>query len=169
MGTVLKAVSFFYSCTFLATAPWEGMDYGAPAGTEVLESVCTNILLTGERALRFSCGHERLDFLSYDAKENIFRCYEIKVTMEDLRSDAKLSWCGHYNYLVISKVLYLQKPLDWWKKQVPDFVGIIVAYPEEETKKAIKKAKKIEIDKGQEEMLKRSLIRSLFYKKVHML
>ena len=48
-------------------------------------------------------------------------------------------------------------------------MGIIVAYPEEETKKAIKKAKKIEIDKGQEEMLKRSLIRSLFYKKVHML
>ena len=68
--------------------------------------------------------------------------------MEDLRSDAKLSWCGHYNYLVISKDLYSQKPLEWWKKQVPDFVGIIVAYPKEETKKAIKKAKKIEIDKG---------------------
>ena len=43
MGTVLKAVSFFYNCTFLATAPWEGIDYGAPTGIEVLDSECTNI------------------------------------------------------------------------------------------------------------------------------
>ena len=142
MGTVLKAVSFFIAVPFWLLPLGRGWITALRLELK-FESVCTNILLTGERALRFSCGHERLDFLSYDAKENIFRCYEIKVTMEDLRSDAKLSWCGHYNYLVISKVLYLQKPLDWWKKQVPDFVGIIVAYPEEETKKAIKKVKKI--------------------------
>ena len=39
--------------------------------------------------------------------KDLFRCYEIKVTMQDFRSKAKKSWYGNYNYLVISSKLYM--------------------------------------------------------------
>lgn len=35
---------------------------------------------------------EIVDFLSYNAKSEQFRCYEIKVSMQDLHSKAKKSW-----------------------------------------------------------------------------
>ncbi|EJD5740587.1 hypothetical protein M2L27_000792 [Staphylococcus pseudintermedius] len=50
-------------------------------------------------------GREIVDFLTYDSK-NVFRAYEIKVTKEDLKSTAKLSFVGHYNYLVLTEELY---------------------------------------------------------------
>ncbi|EHT8056363.1 hypothetical protein KXP75_000949 [Staphylococcus pseudintermedius] len=50
-------------------------------------------------------GREIVDFLTYDNK-NVFRAYEIKVTKQDLKSSAKLSFVGHYNYLVMTEDLY---------------------------------------------------------------
>ncbi|EGQ0369472.1 hypothetical protein [Staphylococcus pseudintermedius] len=50
-------------------------------------------------------GREIVDFLTYDSK-NVFRAYEIKVTKEDLKSNAKLSFVGHYNYFVLPRQLY---------------------------------------------------------------
>lgn len=108
-------------------------------------------------------GHERVDFLSYDPKEQIFKCYEIKVSMSDFKSNAKLSWYGHYNYLVITKELFLEKPLQWWRDEVPEYVGIIVVDTKNEAKKSIKKATKGNISLERYEMLKDSLIRTLFY------
>ena len=43
---------------------------------------------------------EYVDFMSYDMRKNIFRCYEIKVSLSDLKSKANMSWYGNYNYLV---------------------------------------------------------------------
>lgn len=50
-------------------------------------------------------GREIVDFLTYDTN-NVFRAYEIKVTKEDLKSNAKLSFVGHYNYYVLPRQLY---------------------------------------------------------------
>lgn len=61
---------------------------------------------------------EIVDFLSYDVRKDLFRCYEIKVTMSDFRSHAAKSWYGNYNYLVLSNELYYQQSLYWWKDQV---------------------------------------------------
>lgn len=108
-------------------------------------------------------GHERVDFLSYDARKDIFRCYEIKVSINDFKSDAKLSWYGNYNYLVLTQEVFQEKPLQWWKDEVPEHVGIIVINTKSETKKAVKKAVKLEITNEVREMLKDSLIRCLFY------
>ena len=88
-------------------------------------------------------GHERVDFLSYDARNDIFKCYEIKVSMNDFKSDAKKSWYGNYNYLAITEELYNSKSIEWWKEQVPVHVGIIVFNTKMETKKSIKKAVKV--------------------------
>lgn len=108
-------------------------------------------------------GHERVDFLSYDARKDIFRCYEIKVSMNDFKSEAKKSWYGNYNYLAITEELFDEKPLDWWNEQVPFHVGIIVFGTKAETKRSVKKATKIGVTKEDYETLKDSLIRCLFY------
>lgn len=44
-------------------------------------------------------GRERADFMTISTND-VVRCFEIKVSMSDLRSKAKLTFCGHYNYLV---------------------------------------------------------------------
>lgn len=108
-------------------------------------------------------GRELVDFMSYDAKKNLFRCYEIKVTMADFKSKAKKSWYGNYNYLVLSKALYLEQSLEDWKMSIPSHVGILVVNPESQSRKTIRKAVFTEISEEDKDMLKRSLIRTLFY------
>lgn len=108
-------------------------------------------------------GRELVDFMSYDAKKNLFRCYEIKVTMADFKSKAKKSWYGNYNYLVLSKDLYLEQSLEDWKMSIPSHVGILVVNPESQSRKTIRKAVFTEISEEDKDMLKRSLIRTLFY------
>ncbi|EPU7769426.1 hypothetical protein O0K30_10610 [Staphylococcus pseudintermedius] len=67
-------------------------------------------------------GREIVDFLTYDSK-NVFRAYEIKVTKEDLKSNAKLSFVGHYNYFVLPRQLYEEvKGTDL----LPFNVGIVI-------------------------------------------
>ena len=46
-------------------------------------------------------GDQFVDYITMDTK-NIFRCYEIKISLQDLKSKNKLSFCGDYNYLVIT-------------------------------------------------------------------
>ena len=60
---------------------------------------------------------ELVDFMSYDPRKDIFRCYEIKVSMNDFHSKAAKSWYGNYNYLVLSRELYMQQSLEEWKEQ----------------------------------------------------
>ena len=50
-------------------------------------------------------GKERVDYMTYDTK-GIFRCYEIKTSLSDFHSKAKKTFCGHYNYYVLTKELY---------------------------------------------------------------
>ncbi len=107
---------------------------------------------------------EIVDFMSYDTKKkDLFRCYEIKVTMQDFRSKAKKSWYGNYNYLVISSKLYAEQTLDKWKQEIPDEIGIIVVDPSDQVKETVKRAKLIGITTDASNMLKNSLIRTLFY------
>ena len=108
-------------------------------------------------------GDEIVDFMSYDAQKEIFRCYEIKVTMEDFHSGAKKSWCGNYNYLVLSKELYTQQSLKKWTEDLPDGIGIVVINTSTADKKTVLNPKKKEISDNQKDILKSSLLRTLFY------
>ena len=56
-------------------------------------------------------GKERVDYMTYDTK-GIFRCYEIKTSLSDFHSKAKKTFCGHYNYYVLTKELYEKV---WWE------------------------------------------------------
>lgn len=112
-------------------------------------------------------GKELVDFISYDARKDVFRCYEIKVSMSDFKSKAKKSWYGDYNYLVITNELYKQQSLDDWKSQIPDGIGIIVVHCESYWKETVWKAKKRDVDQIVKDMLLKSMLRSLFYQNVN--
>lgn len=104
-------------------------------------------------------GNEIVDFMTMDSKGTI-KCYEIKVTLQDLKSKAKKSWYGNYNYLVVSKELY-DKVKDF-SQFIPDHVGVIVGRYLEN----VRKAKRVNIDNDTNVMLKESLVRSMYWKMI---
>ncbi|EKC6428360.1 hypothetical protein OP503_000878 [Staphylococcus pseudintermedius] len=97
-------------------------------------------------------GREIVDFLTYDSK-NVFRAYEIKVTKEDLKSTAKLSFVGHYNYLVLTEELY-EEAKD--TNLIPFNVGLVVV-----GKGVIKKSGRKTLNMSDNIKLLESLMRSL--------
>lgn len=48
---------------------------------------------------------QRVDYVTSDTNGEI-RAYEIKTSVSDLHSKAKLSWIGDYNYLVLSEQVF---------------------------------------------------------------
>ena len=102
-------------------------------------------------------GDEIVDFMSMDAEE-IFRCYEIKVTLADLKTENRKSFYGQYNYLVVSESLYARHPV--WDNYIPPYAGILCG----QELKVKRHAKRKEIRKEDMEMLKSSLLRSVFWK-----
>ena len=94
-------------------------------------------------------GKERVDCLSYDTN-GIWRCYEIKVSKSDFHSKAKKTFCGNYNYYVLTNDLYNEV-----KDEIPNHIGVYVGG------NLIKKAKKQELSVD-EQVLKDSMIRSLY-------
>jgi hypothetical protein len=109
-------------------------------------------------------GNEVVDFCTMDSK-GILRCYEIKVTLADLKSKAKKSWYGHYNYLFVTRELY-NKICNDLDKYIPAHVGVMVLYDASWSSgiQIVKNPKRQEITKEQEAMLKESMIRSMYYK-----
>ena len=95
--------------------------------------------------------------MTMDSK-GIIKCYELKVTLQDLKSEAKKSWYGHYNYLVVGRELYNQ--VSDWNEYIPKYVGIIVGEYLESTRKT----QKCEVATDTEIMLKESMIRSMYWK-----
>lgn len=102
-------------------------------------------------------GNEIVDFMVMDSK-GVIKCYEIKVTLQDLKSNAKKSWYGNYNYLVVSRELYEQ--VQDWDCYIPRHIGIIAGSALE----SVRKCQRKEIPPDCETMLKESLIRSVYWK-----
>lgn len=103
-------------------------------------------------------GNEIVDFMTMDSK-GVFRCYEIKVTVEDLKSHAKKSWYGHYNYLVVSQELYSK--ISDWSQYLPSGVGVIrYGYDLE----VVIKPKRQNVSSDMCLILSQSMSRSMYYK-----
>lgn len=112
-------------------------------------------------------GNEIVDFMTMDSKGTI-RCYEIKVTLPDLKSKAKKSWYGNYNYLVVTEELY--DKISDWTVYLPEGVGLIVGIKRQhssflELQCVFNPKKQVLID-STKVMLKESMVRSLYYKMV---
>lgn len=105
-------------------------------------------------------GNERVDFLTYDTN-NLFKCYEIKVTRSDFYSKCHNTFIGNYNYYVMPRDLYYEI-----KQDIPEEIGVLVENKigdkiyEQSPLRSIKKAIKQDL-KVDQDILKNSLIRSL--------
>ena len=109
-------------------------------------------------------GHEVVDFITYSYNRCV-KCYEIKVSLSDFNSKAKLSFVGHYNYFVMTKEVW-EKTKDKIDKDIGVFVlgtrGLI------SVKKSKKRDLKISIEvilssmvrSMQRELLKMSILRT---------
>ncbi len=102
-------------------------------------------------------GDEIVDYMSMDA-HRVFKCYEIKVTLQDLKTDNKKSWYGDYNYLVVSESLWMRNVE--WDNYIPPYVGILVGTSLKSQRNAKKKAM-VQEDRI---MLEDSLLRSVYWK-----
>lgn len=102
-------------------------------------------------------GDEIVDYMSMDARE-VFRCYELKVSYSDLKSDNHLSWYGDYNYLVISERMRL-RPIPY-DNYIPPYVGILAGTD----LTVIRQAKKRNVSDENRGMLKDSLLRSVYWR-----
>lgn len=74
-------------------------------------------------------GKEFVDFMTMDA-ENVFRCYEIKISKADLHSPAAWSFYGDYNYLVVPNSLE-EDAVNFLQMMYETRVGILVAVPDD--------------------------------------
>lgn len=104
-------------------------------------------------------GNEIVDFMTMDSY-GVMRCYEIKISLSDLKSKAKKSWYGNYNYLVISDDLYAELGKEYLMEQIPSSVGILVG----KELKEVSESNYIEIKQEQKQMLQESMVRSLYWK-----
>lgn len=99
-------------------------------------------------------GKERVDYITYDTK-GVWRCFEIKITKQDFRSKAHNTFIGNFNYYVMPHELYKQL-----KEEIPSGIGVYTFYSDKSIGVA-KKAKK-QVLKIDEQVLKNSMIRSLY-------
>lgn len=105
-------------------------------------------------------GKERVDYITYST-DTIIRCYEIKVSMSDLKSKAKQTFIGDYNYLVVTQELWeaIQNDIQLkWKYQSQ---GILVFSESGIGVTSVKKAKKIQCTMGTKTTILESMVRSL--------
>ena len=112
----------------------------------------TKSLLTGEQ--------EFVDYMTITSDGEI-SCYEIKSSINDLKSTARLSFLGHKNFLVLPHTLYLQIANEWWflEKLENHSIGIIVL-DENNNLCLLKKCKKKKLSIGTQTLLLESFARS---------
>ena len=101
-------------------------------------------------------GNGRVDFMTMDTKD-IFRCYELKITKEDFHSKHGHNFVGHFNYYVIPEELY-----DDIKDEIPKHIGVYCYYEDKDYCSLIKKPKKHVVTDDMINILKNSMIRSLY-------
>lgn len=112
----------------------------------------TKSFLTGEQ--------EFVDYMTITSDGEI-DCYEIKSSMDDLKSSARLSFLGHRNFLVLPSDLYEQVANERWflEKLENHSIGIIVL-KENNKLQLLKKCKKKKLSIGTQILLLESFARS---------
>lgn len=112
----------------------------------------TKSFLTGEQ--------EFVDYMTIDSYGEI-TCYEIKSSIDDLKSSARLSFLGHKNFLVLPRDLYVQVENEQWflEKLENHSIGVI-AFEENDKLQLLKKCKKKNLSIGTQTLLLESFARS---------
>lgn len=102
--------------------------------------LCFEVAAPKELVSRYH--RERVDLLMYETT-GVWKCFEIKNSVSDFRSSAKLSFWGDYNYYILNADIYPKV-----KDEIPDGIGVWLAYkPHEDMRgymECVKKPKRRE-------------------------
>ena len=112
----------------------------------------TKSFLTGEQ--------EFVDYMTIDSYGEI-TCYEIKSSIDDLKSSARLSFLGHKNFLVLPRDLYVQvENKRWFLEKLENHSIGVIAFEENDKLQLLKKCKKKNLSIGTQTLLLESFARS---------
>lgn len=124
-------------------------------------SGCREVKIGTQKTKAFLTGEQEfVDYMTVTSDGEI-SCYEIKSSIDDLKSAARLSFLGHKNFLVLPHALYVQVANELWflGKLENHSIGIIVL--EENSKlRLLKKCKKKKLSIGTQTLLLESFARS---------
>lgn len=88
-------------------------------------------------------------------------CYEIKSSMDDLKSSARLSFLGHRNFLVLPSDLYKQvESQPWFLGKLENHSIGVITVDDANKLQTVKKCKKRKISIGTQALLLESFARS---------
>ena len=124
-------------------------------------SGCREVKMGTLKTREFLTGEEEfVDFMTITSDGEI-TCYEIKSSMDDLKSSARLSFLGHRNFLVLPSDLYRQVESQRWflGKLENHSIGVITV---DDTNKLqiVKKCRKRKLPIGTQTLLLESFARS---------
>ena len=105
-----------------------------------------------------------MDFMTYDSNGDAVGCYVIKTTVSDLFSINSKSFCGNYNYLVITQDMWksIKEDKSYFDNLIPDFVGIVICDIENMTTFCLRYVKRQILSAYNYSVLKDSLMYTLF-------
>lgn len=124
-------------------------------------SGCREIKIGTHKTKSFLTGEQEfVDYMTIDSYGEI-TCYEIKSSIDDLKSSARLSFLGHKNFLVLLRDLYMQVENERWflEKLENHSIGVIVL-DEDDKLQMLKKCKKKNLSIGTQTLLLESFARS---------
>lgn len=124
-------------------------------------SGCREVKMGTLKTREFLTGEEEfVDYMTITSDGEI-TCYEIKSSIDDLKSSARLSFLGHRNFLVLPSDLYRQVESQRWflGKLENHSIGVITV---DDTNKLqiVKKCKKRKLPIGTQTLLLESFARS---------
>lgn len=122
---------------------------------------CREVKIGGVKTRKFITDKkEFVDYMTITSDGNI-TCYEIKSSLEDIKSNASLSFYGHKNYFVIPTELYNDICNESWflRKLENHSIGVISVSKVDELK-VVKKCKNKKLSIGTQTILLESFAKS---------
>lgn len=107
-----------------------------------------------------------MDFMTYDSNGDAIGCYIIKTTVSNLFTINPKSFCGNYNYLVITQDMWksIKEDKSYFDNLLPDFVGIVICDITNKTTFCLRYTKRQALSAYNHSALKDNLIYALFDK-----
>ena len=122
---------------------------------------CREVKIGGVKTKRFiTDNQEFVDYMTITS-DGVITCYEIKSSLEDIKSNARLSFFGHKNYFIMPKGVYEKICNESWflRKLENQTIGVISVNDFDELK-IIKKCKNKNLSIGIQTILLESFAKS---------
>lgn len=124
-------------------------------------SGCREVKMGTLKTREFLTGEEEfVDYMTITSDGEI-TCYEIKSSMDDLKSSARLSFLGHRNFLVLPSDLYRQvESQRWFLGKLENHSIGVMTVDDSNRLQIVKKCKKRKLQIGTQTLLLESFARS---------